>query len=154
MKKLTCILISTFASLQLAAAAGVPVQTAEITPAEESASEKDVPTVVLKNKSSFAIEPNSRNPFWPIGWKPAAKQTNNADQTGPEISPTAFVISSIMMGQGARFAIINGKPMQEGQVFGLQMGNQVYQLTVKTIEDGQVILQRRDQEFAVPLRRK
>ena len=59
-----------------------------------------------------------------------------------------------MMGQGSRFAIINGKPMQEGQVFGLQVGTQVYQITVKSIEDGQVILQRRDQEFAVPLRRK
>ena len=44
--------------------------------------------------------------------------------------------------------------LQEGQVFGLQLGNQTYQLTVKAIEDGRVILARRDQEIIVPLRRK
>ena len=43
--------------------------------------------------------------------------------------------------------------MTEGQVFGLQKGNQTYQITVKAIEDGQVILLRRDQEIAVPLHR-
>jgi hypothetical protein len=36
----------------------------------------------------------------------------------------------------------------------LQLGNQTYQLTVKSIEDGRVILGRRDMEIVVPLRRK
>ena len=83
-------------------------------------------------------------------------QPNNptAEHTGPDILPSAFVVTSITLDQGARFAIINGKPMQEGQVFGLQLGNQTYQLTVKAIEDGRVILARRDQEIVVPLRRK
>jgi hypothetical protein len=72
----------------------------------------------------------------------------------PDILPSAFVVSSITMDPGARFAIINGKAMQEGQQFGLQLGNQTYQLTVKSIEDGRVILARRDQEIIVPLRRK
>ena len=44
--------------------------------------------------------------------------------------------------------------MNEGQVFGLQMGNQTYQITVKAIQDGQVVLLRRDQEIIVPLRRR
>ena len=44
--------------------------------------------------------------------------------------------------------------MQAGQQFGLQLGNQTYQLTVKAIEDGRVILLRRDEEIIVPLRRK
>jgi hypothetical protein len=44
--------------------------------------------------------------------------------------------------------------MQEGQPFGLQMGASTYQLTVKSIEDGRVIIARHDQEIAVPLRRK
>ena len=44
--------------------------------------------------------------------------------------------------------------MTEGQVFGLQLGTQTYQITVKAIQDGQVILRRRDQEIAVPLRRR
>ncbi len=113
------------------------------------------PVVELKSKSAFAIEASGRNPFWPIGWKPAAKLSTN-DQGGPEIQPAAFVVSSITFDKGAlgRFAIINGKVMQEGQQFGLQLGNQTYQLTVKAIEDGRVILARRDQEIVVQLRRK
>ncbi|HSV63322.1 MAG TPA: hypothetical protein VLH83_08240 [Chthoniobacterales bacterium] len=116
---------------------------------------EDAPAIELKNKSSFAMDGSGRNPFWPIGWKPVTRaQTATNDHTGPDILPTAFVVTSITLDQGARFAIINGKAMQEGQVFGLQLGNQTYQLTVKAIEDGRVILARRDQEIVVPLRRK
>ena len=107
----------------------------------------------LKNKSAFVIDASGRNPFWPIGWKPVAKATTT-DHGGFEIQPSAFVVSSITMDKGGRFAIINGKPMQAGQQFGLQLGNQTYQLTVKAIEDGRVILLRRDEEIIVPLRRK
>jgi hypothetical protein len=116
---------------------------------------EDAPTTVeLKTKSSFTMDASGRNPFWPIGWKPVARVQNNTEHTGPDILPTAFVVSSITLDKGARFAIINGKAMQEGQQFGLQLGNQTYQLTVKSIEDGRVILARRDQEIIVPLRRK
>ncbi len=116
--------------------------------------EDAAPAIELKNKSSFTMDASGRNPFWPIGWKPVAHVQNNTEHTGPDISPTAFVVSSITLDAGARFAIINGKPMQEGQQFGLQLGTQTYQLTVKSIEDGRVILARRDQEIIVPLRRK
>jgi hypothetical protein len=116
---------------------------------------EDAPAAIeLKNKSSFTMDASGRNPFWPIGWKPVARVQNNTEHTGPDILPSAFVVSSITMDQGARFAIINGKAMQEGQQFGLKLGNQTYQLTVKAIEDGRVILARRDQEIIVPLRRK
>jgi hypothetical protein len=114
----------------------------------------DAPAIELKNKSSFTMDGSGRNPFWPIGWKPAVRTQTSTEHTGPEILPTAFVVSSITLDQGARFAIINGKAMQEGQVFGLQLGNQTYQLTVKAIEDGRVILLRRDEEIIVPLRRR
>ena len=110
--------------------------------------------IELKNKSSFTMDASGRNPFWPIGWKPVARAQNTTEHVGPDILPSAFVVSSITVDNGTRFAIINGKPMQEGQVFGLQLGNQTYQLTVKKIEDGQVILAMRDQEISVPLRRK
>ena len=97
----------------------------------------------------------SRSPFWPIGWKPVAKiSTGQGDQAGPEIPQSAFAVSSITLGAGGHFAIINGKIMEEGQQFGLQLGSQTYQITVKAIEDGRVILGRRDQEIIVPLRRK
>lgn len=111
--------------------------------------------IVLKNKSGFAAQENARNPFWPIGWKPVARTaTSTTEHSGPAIPEGAFLVSSITLDHGARFAIVNGKPMQEGQVFGLQMGNQTYQITLKAIEDGRVILLRRDQEIIVPLRRK
>jgi hypothetical protein len=110
----------------------------------------------IKNKSVFTMENGSRNPFWPIGWKPAAKlaEAGTEHAGGPEIPVTAFVVSSITLGEGNRFAIVNGKVMQEGQQFGLQLGNQTYQITLKAIQDGKVILGRRDQEIVVQLRRK
>ena len=109
--------------------------------------------VELKNKSAFTMEASGRNPFWPIGWKPVARASTN-EHSGPEIQPSAFTVSSITVDKGGRFAIINGKAMQVGQQFGLQLGTQTYQLTVKAIEDGRVILSRRDEEIIVPLRRK
>lgn len=118
----------------------------------QSAEEAAV-TIELKNKSSFTMDGSGRNPFWPIGWKPVVRP-QTTEHSGPDILPTAFVVSSITLDHGARFAIINGKVMQEGQQFGLQLGTQTYQLTVKAIQDGQVILARRDQEIIVPLRRK
>ena len=115
----------------------------------------DQPMVELKNKSSFVMEKGGRNPFWPIGWKPAAIVSNSgAESAAGDIPLTAFAVSTITLDHGAHFAIINGKTMAEGQQFGLQMGTQTFQITVKRIEDGRVILGRRDQEIVVPLRRK
>jgi hypothetical protein len=118
-----------------------------------SARADEAAVITLKHKSSFTLEASGRNPFWPIGWKPLAK-ISKAENGGTEIQPAAFLVSSITLDKGARFAIINGKTLAEGQQFGFQLGTQTYQLTVKAIEDGQVILARRDQEIIVPLRRK
>jgi hypothetical protein len=112
------------------------------------------PVVELKNKSSFVMDSGSRNPFWPIGWKPSAKLSNGGAESAGDIPTTAFAVSTITLSEGGRFAIINGKTMVEGQQFGLQIGSQTFQITVKRIEDGRVVLGRRDQEIAVPLRRK
>jgi hypothetical protein len=118
-----------------------------------SAQAKEDATIKLQNKSAFTMEASGRNPFWPIGWKPVAK-ANTSQYTGPEVQPSAFTVSSITLDKAGRFAIINGKTMQAGQQFGLQLGTQTYQITVKAIEDGRVILARRDEEIIVPLRRK
>src|SRR6476469_10935720 len=85
----------------------------------------EAPKVELKNKSSFKMDVGSRSPFWPIGWKPAAKiSRTDTDQAGPDVPPSSFAVSSITLGPGGNFAIINGKIMQEGQQFGLQIGTQ------------------------------
>lgn len=118
------------------------------------AGDAPVAKIELKNKSSFSMDAGSRNPFWPIGWKPAAKSGSGSADPAGEIPVTAFLVSTITVDQGARFAIINGKTMQEGQQFGLLLGTQTYQIAVKKIEDGRVILSRHDEEIIVPLRRK
>jgi hypothetical protein len=110
----------------------------------------------VKNKSSFTME-NNRNPFWPIGWKPSARvsgPTSGDHAAGPEIPPSAFLVTSITLSDKTRFAIVNGRVMQEGQQFGLQIGAQTYQITLKAVQDGRVVFMRRDQEILVPLRRK
>jgi hypothetical protein len=149
MKKLTCTLLFSFAALRLGGAA-------EATPTNVASAPEAAPVLELKNKSSFTLEETSRNPFWPIGWKPAPKASTGttSESVGPEISPNSFLVSSITVDVGGKFAIINGKAMSEGQVFGLQLGGQTYQITVKAIQDGQVILARRGEDIAVPLRRR
>ena len=157
MNKLTCTFVISFATLHLASAADATnAATTGATTTPAAPTEDAAPVLELKHKSSFTMEETSRNPFWPIGWKPAPKATTapGNDNAGPQISPDLFLVSSITVDTGGKFAIINGKAMGEGQVFGLQVGTQTFQLTVKAIQDGQVILSRRDQEIAVPLRRR
>ena len=116
-------------------------------------STEEPPPIALKNKSSFHVDPGTRSPFWPISWKPTGKVATGGTDQG-EVPPGAFLVTTITLDGATRFAIINGKSMSEGQQFGLQVGTQVYQVTVKRIEDGRVILERRDEEIVVPLRRK
>ena len=115
----------------------------------------DAAAMEVKNKSSFKIDGATRSPFWPIGWKPSARISEpGIERAGPDIPLNAFSVTSITLGAGGHYAIINGKIMEEGQQFGLQLGTQTYQITVKAIEDGRVVLARRDQQIVVPLRRK
>ena len=113
----------------------------------------EAPKLEVKNKSSFTMEGNSRNPFWPIGWKPAVRSGSD-DHVDRRLPASAFLVSSIAMQAQEHFAIINGTIMQEGQEFGLQMSGQTYRIKVKSIEDGKVILAQRDQEIVVVLHRK
>ena len=160
-KFFSLIFISILAAPVLPAADQKPAQIAvKNKPAEQTAptEPKNKPLdeevqIALKNKSSFNIDPGTRSPFWPINWKPTGKIASGGTDQG-EVPPGAFVVTSITLDGATHFAIINGKSMSEGQPFGLQIGTQVYQVTVKRIEDGRVILARRDEEIVVPLRRK
>ena len=155
------ICISILASPALLAADAKPAPTAlKSKPAGEPApvelknkSAEEASPIVLKNKSAFNVDAGTRSPFWPISWKPTGKVASGGTDQG-EVPAGAFVVSTITLDGGDRFAIINGKSMGEGQQFGLQIGTQVYQVMVKRIEDGRVILGRRDEEIVVPLRRK
>jgi hypothetical protein len=108
------------------------------------------PAIELKNKSTFDAT-DGRDPFWPIGWKRPGPKISTA---GPELSPGSFSLTSVTMGAGTHYAILNGKTLQEGQQFGLQFGKNVYQVTLRAIQDGKVILAYQGAEITVPLRRK
>ena len=110
--------------------------------------------IVLKNKSSFQLDVGARSPFWPIGWKPTARVAGGAGDAQGAVPPGAFLVTSITLDGATRFAIVNGKTMGEGQQFGLQVGTQIYQVVVKRIEDGKVIIGRGEEEIVIPLRRK
>jgi len=160
-KNLSLICMSILAASALLAADPKPTPAAakskpagESTPVEsKNKSAEEASPIAVKNKSSFNLDAGIRSPFWPISWKPTGKVASGGTDQG-EVPPGAFVVSTITLDGAARFAIINGKSMGEGQQFGLQIGTQVYQVTVKRIEDGRVILGRRDEEIVVPLRRK
>ena len=108
--------------------------------------------IELKKKSTFDAS-DDRDTFWPIGWKKPGPKTSSNNAAGPGLTANSFSLTSITMGHLQRFVILNGKTMQEGQEFGLQYGNQVYQVTLRSIQDGQVILVYQDNEIVVPLRR-
>ena len=133
-------------------AANKPVQETPSSDNKSKVADEPAP-IALKNKSSFNVDAATRSPFWPISWKPTGKVATGGTDQG-EVPPGAFLVSTITLDGGTKFAIINGKTMSEGQQFGLQIGTQIYQVTVKRIEDGRVILGRRDEEIVVPLRRK
>lgn len=114
--------------------------------------ENAAPAIELKHKSTFDAA-EARDPFWPIGWrKPGPK--SDSPGAGPDLSPSSFSLTSVTMGTGTHFAILNGKIMQEGQQFGLQIGSQIHQVTLRSIEDGQVVLSYPGGDIIVPLRRK
>ena len=129
----------------------------EQTPAADSKNKPaEEPTAItVKNKSSFQMDAGTRSPFWPIGWKPTGRVAGaGGNNAMGDVPPGAFLVTSITLDGATRFAIINGKTMGEGQLFGLQVGTQIYQVIVKQIEDGRVILGRGEEEIVVPLRRK
>jgi hypothetical protein len=161
------ILSSLFFTLILAAPAlmAADEKTAPALPKNKAAEEADghvdkikpdeSAPIAIKNKSSFNLDAGTRNPFWPINWRPTGRVAGGSGGTNQgEVPPGAFVVSTITVDGTTRFAIVNGKSMQEGQQFGLQIGTQIYQVMVKRIEDGQVVLTRGNVEIVVPLRRK
>ena len=129
--------------------------TPETAPSDAKTKPADEPNpIVLKNKSSFQLDVGARSPFWPIGWKPAAHVAGAGGNAQGAVPPGAFLVTSITLDGATRFAIVNGKTMGEGQQFGLQVGTQIYQVVVKQIEDGRLIIGRGEEEIIVPLRRK
>lgn len=107
---------------------------------------------LVRRKSSYEVA-DERNPFWPIGWKPEEKSSSGGE-AAPAISPTAFALSSVTIGPEHKFVILNRKVLQEGQQFAFQLGQHLYQLTIKAVQDGRVILAYDGGEVTVALHRQ
>ncbi len=116
------------------------------------AAEAPPAAIVAREKSAFDPK-QTHNPFWPIGYVKPNPKNADANQVAPLISPASFNLTSVTIGSGPHFAILNGKIVGEGQQFGLQMGAQVYQVKVETIRDGEVVLGYQGGEVVVPLHR-
>jgi len=99
--------------------------------------------IKLTNRSSFSREGLRRSPFLPIGY--AKKVESVVAPTIAELRPEMFRISAILLGNPP-IAIINGKDRGIGD--RIPVGSEF--VTVKRIEDGQVILVHRDRELVVP----
>src|SRR5437870_13888440 len=85
----------------------------------------ETPFMELKHKSSFNVEVNEPNPFWPIGWKPTPKiAKTGAENAGRALPPSSLAVPSITPAPRAHSAIINGRSMREWQHFGLQSATQ------------------------------
>src|SRR5947209_8222078 len=107
MKKLTCTLSLLSLGWRFAVAADQPATTN--TPAAADPKNNAASQLEIKNKSSFAMDESGRNPFWPVGWRPASKIATqpNTEHAAQDIPPSAFLVSSITVDSGGRFAIIN-----------------------------------------------
>ena len=117
------------------------------------AADAPLPSGATPREKSVFEPKNDRSPFWPIGWAKPNPKNSGGDQTAPLISPATFNLTSVTTGSGAHFAILNGKIVGEGQQFGLQMDGQVYQVTVRVIRDGEVVLSYQGGDVVVPLHR-
>ena len=143
-----CIAVS---SISFALCSVVHAQTAAAAPAPVA--------YELKNRSSFAIDPEARTPFWPIGWKKSNKAFAPAVRVAPtiirefQIQPQHFTVSSVLLGNPP-LATINGRAFGEGEVLPVVVGGRPVRVIVKGVRDGGVWLDQSGHQIFVPLRRQ
>lgn len=123
----------------------------------------------LKNRSQFgSVSPETRAPFWPIGWVKRAKQSPLATQAPVvpvavvHLDEKAFKVTSILIGSGTTpsLAVINGRAYSEGEFLRMPKvagpGGAplpAVRVRVQRINDGTVILQNADQTLVASLSR-
>jgi hypothetical protein len=125
-------------------------------PVQESRSQTTslvVPKYEIKSKSAFTLSPETRAPFWPIGW---VKRTVPGGQIREKptvtLNENAFVVTSILMGSPS-LAVINGRAYSEGEFVRMPKDGTALRVRVQSINDGNITLQWEDQTLVVALRR-
>jgi len=93
-----------------------------------------------KRQSEFKPAQAERNPFWPIGWKPAKAIANNqAVAPATNIPPSFFKLSSILTGNPA-IAVIDNRDYMVGQAFTKDYEGKQVRFVIQAIRDGVVVL--------------
>jgi hypothetical protein len=122
-------------------------------PIPETKAPADVPKYALKNRSFFTISPETRAPFWPIGWvKRAGTPKEIREKPNVTFDENAFSVTSILMGSPS-LAVINGRAYSEGELIRMPKNSATVRPRVQSINDGTVTLQSEDQTLVVALRR-
>ena len=103
---------------------------------------------VLKNVSSFTAPPvESRNPFWPIGWVPAAPVLPTvAAAPVVDVKAEQFTVTSISVDYPP-LAVVNGLTKAIGERMAVP-GTAEF-VTVKKITDGMVVLEYKGHDLNV-----
>ena len=114
------------------------------------------PPYQLKNKSSFAVDPTRRAPFWPIGWT----KTATVAKVGPvvakpafQIQPNHFRVTTILLSHPP-LATINDRAFGEGDLLPVVVAGTPVRVVVKAIRDGGVWLDQSGHQIFVPIKRE
>lgn len=103
---------------------------------------------ILKHKSDYTAADDARDPFWPIGFKPAAATPEApqapAAETLPEVRPEMFVVTTISLEKDAPLAVINGRTHAIGDRLPVDASGKQF-VTVRKIMDGAVFFDYRGQ---------
>ena len=109
---------------------------------------------MLVHKSTYNSPPTQRNPFWPIGWTPAAPQAApEAVVAAPTVRAEDFSVSSVSMDYPP-LAVVNKKTYGVGDrimIGGAAAGGEF--VTVRQITDGVVVLDHRGTLLRCPTNR-
>lgn len=99
---------------------------------------------VLKHRSEYAAAEDTRNPFWPIGFKPTAAAPDAPQgpvvEAPPEVRPEMFVVTTISLEKDAPLAVINGRTHGVGDRLPVGASGKEF-VTVRKITDGAVFFE-------------
>jgi hypothetical protein len=118
------------------------------------------PPIQLKRTSHFQLPDGARNPFWPIGWKPAIEVIEPAKTTDepvvprrviPTLTPEMFTVSSVSLNP-LRIAVINGRVYAEGDAIRIGGGGSEIRAVVTKVDDGQVTIANDSSRVVIQLR--
>jgi hypothetical protein len=93
-------------------------------------------------------QPKSRDPFWPVGWKPAPKVVDEGGTVGPTFKPKwAAIFRSIQVtsivetfNKGEYIATVKGfGVVEKGDVLSVKLDGYIYQVLIDDITNKGIV---------------